>query len=50
MKKNTILTIIAFLERANLMGKEVKAYNECIQELNNEFSKEENIEVSKSEE
>jgi hypothetical protein len=43
MNKQTILKIMAFLERATLTGQEVLAYNECIQELNIEFTKEEKL-------
>jgi hypothetical protein len=41
MNKQVILNTIAFLKRVNLSGEEVPYYNECINYLNGEFSKQE---------
>lgn len=38
MKNQTIINIIAFMNRADLKGEEVPAYNECIKELNEEYA------------
>lgn len=39
MKKETIQAIITLLNRVQLSGAEVPAFNQIIQELNNELAK-----------
>jgi len=41
MDKETIKIILQFLQRVNLSGAEVPAYNKCTQVLTEEYNKEE---------
>ena len=43
MNKETLNVIMQFMERVQLTGKEVPAFLKCIQELKEEFEKEEPV-------